>query len=78
MGLLRVKFNTIGLKVLRGEVENWFSCKAGKEDLQYIKIKYAMKDLNEFKSFNNALVNYFMAEQKMLYHSQVSQLAMPK
>jgi hypothetical protein len=37
-----------------------------------------MKDLNEFKSFNNALVNYFMAEQKMLYHSQVSQLANAK
>ena len=37
-----------------------------------------MKDLNEFKSFNTALVNYFMAEQKMLYHSQVSQLANAK
>lgn len=37
-----------------------------------------MKDLNEFKSFNTALVNYYTAEQKMLYHSQVSQLANAK
>jgi hypothetical protein len=34
-----------------------------------------MENLNEFKNFNVALINYYMAEQKMLYHTQVSQIA---
>lgn len=34
-----------------------------------------MEDLSKFKNFNTALAKHFLAEQKMIHHSQLTLLA---